>query len=191
MIDVPSGRFWTATSTTRRCSSSVNVDASPVVPQTTKPSEPCSARWCRRSTKAPSSTFRSSSNGVTIAVRMAPSPATDDILPGSARERVAAGHLGRGLVRAVGVGDAAGGLRGLLPRGLLDGLRGGGRRGRVGRRLAGGARRGRRRLGLGARLLALVELGLDLVELGLRLVGQVLGALLERAVLGLLLRLLG
>ena len=48
------------------------VGASPVVPQTTTPSEPCAQRWRRSSTNASSSTRRSSSNGVTIAVRMAP-----------------------------------------------------------------------------------------------------------------------
>ena len=56
MIVTPCGRSWTASSMTRRCSSSVSVDASPVVPQTTKPSEPCSARWCSSATNASSST---------------------------------------------------------------------------------------------------------------------------------------
>ena len=51
----------------------MRVAASPVVPHTTKPSEPCSARWCISATNASSSTRRLSSNGVTIAVRMVPS----------------------------------------------------------------------------------------------------------------------
>ena len=68
----PSGFSWTASSISRRCSSSARVGASPVVPQTTTPSEPCAQRWRSNSTNASSSTRRSSSNGVTIAVRMAP-----------------------------------------------------------------------------------------------------------------------
>ena len=60
----------------RRCSSSSSVGASPVVPATTTPSEPWPARWCSRPTKASSSTAPSASKGVTIAVRMAPSPGT-------------------------------------------------------------------------------------------------------------------
>src|SRR4051794_24882999 len=203
----PAGRSWTASCTTRRCSSSLSVDASPVVPQTTKPSEPCAARWCSRSTNACSSTFRSSSNGVTIAVRMAPSPATAPIVPGSAGKRIAARHLGRSLVAAVDRGSLAGrGGRGhgrrrrsgclRRRRGRLGGTGGLGRLGhRLGGlrgRVRGGRgrlrRRRRRRAGL---LLAVVEVRLDFVELGLRLAGERLGALLQRAVLGLLLRLLG
>ena len=55
-----------------RCSSSVIVEASPVVPATTKPSEPLRARWAISATNASSFTRPSASNGVTIAVRMAP-----------------------------------------------------------------------------------------------------------------------
>ena len=72
MIVTPSGRSRTASSTSPRCSSSESVDASPVVPQTTKPSEPLAARWCISETNASSSTRSRSSNGVTIAVRIEP-----------------------------------------------------------------------------------------------------------------------
>ena len=46
MIADAVGRSRTASSISPRCSSSVSVEASPVVPQTTKPSEPLAARWC-------------------------------------------------------------------------------------------------------------------------------------------------
>src|SRR4051794_12457092 len=172
MIDAPSGRSWTASSTTRRCSSSVSVEASPVVPHTTNPSDPCAARWCNRSTNACSSTLRSSSNGVTIAVRMAPSPATSLIVPGSARKRIAARQLGRRLMAAVdGAGVAGGrcGGRGGGGRRIAGGGLGGGvghrvgglggrlgvGRGRLRVRVLGG--RGHRRRRRAALLLALVE----------------------------------
>ena len=45
MIVLPGGRSATASSISPSCSSSVSVEASPVVPATTKPSEPFSARW--------------------------------------------------------------------------------------------------------------------------------------------------
>jgi len=48
--------------------------ASPVGPHTTKPSEPCSARWPISATNDSSSTRPRSSKGVTIAVRIVPSP---------------------------------------------------------------------------------------------------------------------
>ncbi len=60
----------TARRITPRCSSSSRVEASPVVPHTTSPSEPCSTRWCISATAASSSTLPSASNGVTIAVRI-------------------------------------------------------------------------------------------------------------------------
>ncbi len=51
---------------------SVSVEASPVVPATARPSVPWPTRWCMRFAKDPSSTRRSASNGVTIAVMMSP-----------------------------------------------------------------------------------------------------------------------
>ena len=65
----------TASSIMRRCSSSASVEASPVEPQTTSPSEPCSTRWFISRTVASSSTRSCASNGVTMAVRIVPRPA--------------------------------------------------------------------------------------------------------------------
>src|SRR4029077_6724648 len=55
-----------------RCSSSLIVEASPVVPATTNPSEPLSAKWRISATNASSLTFASAPKGVTIAVRIVP-----------------------------------------------------------------------------------------------------------------------
>ena len=81
MTVVPSGRSAAASSMTRRCSSSDRVGASPVVPQTTKPSEPWRARCAMSSTNASSSTASRSSNGVTMAVMTDPRPGTGAIIP--------------------------------------------------------------------------------------------------------------
>ena len=81
MTVVPSGRSPAASSTSRRCSSSESVGASPVVPQMTKPSDPWRARWPMSSTNASSSTSRCSSNGVTMAVMTDPMPGTGAIIP--------------------------------------------------------------------------------------------------------------
>ena len=81
MTVVPSGRSPAASSTSRRCSSSDRVGASPVVPQTTKPSEPWRARCAMSSTNASSSTSSRSSNGVTMAVMTDPMPGTGAIIP--------------------------------------------------------------------------------------------------------------
>ena len=59
-------------------SSSESVGDSPVVPATTMPSEPFSTRWWASSAKRWKSTEPSSRNGVTIAVRTAPSIVSDD-----------------------------------------------------------------------------------------------------------------
>src|SRR5271166_1400977 len=72
MIVLPGGRSATASSISPSCSSSVSVEASPVVPATTNPSEPFSARWCISATNASSLTFPATSKGVTIAVRIVP-----------------------------------------------------------------------------------------------------------------------
>ena len=81
MTVVPSGRSPAASSTSRRCSSSESVGASPVVPQTTKPSDPWRARCAMSSTNASSSTSSRSSNGVTMAVMTDPMPGTGAIIP--------------------------------------------------------------------------------------------------------------
>src|SRR5512132_284402 len=81
MTVVPSGRSLAASSMTRRCSSSSSVGASPVVPQTTKPSEPWRARCAMSSTNASSSTSSRSSKGVTMAVMTDPRPDTGAIIP--------------------------------------------------------------------------------------------------------------
>ena len=68
----------TAASQSANFSASVSVGDSPVVPQTTMPSEPLSTRNDASSRKRSRSTRPSLSNGVTIAVRT--SPSTDWIL---------------------------------------------------------------------------------------------------------------
>src|SRR4051794_6484235 len=67
-----SGASAAASSKSRTFSSSVSVDPSPVVPATTTPSDPFSARNPSRRTNASSSIWPFGSNGVTIAVRTPP-----------------------------------------------------------------------------------------------------------------------
>src|SRR3954470_6361550 len=73
----------TATRKSSSRSSSESVGLSPVVPATTKPSEPLSSRWFARSRNHSKSIVPSSLNGVTIAVRTSPStaPSLDVVEP--------------------------------------------------------------------------------------------------------------
>src|SRR4051794_29947038 len=85
---LPCGRLATASSMIRRCSSSLSVGASPVVPATTTPSEPVAQTCCWTATKASSSTRPSASNGVMIAVRIAPSAGMTRVSQGPRNSRI-------------------------------------------------------------------------------------------------------
>ena len=80
LMYLPIGLFGVSVATVSTAASysairspSVSVGDSPVVPVTTRPSEPFSSRCSHRERNAPRSTEPSSRNGVTIAVSTSPS----------------------------------------------------------------------------------------------------------------------